>query len=107
MIDMKEVDAVEEPMVALTIDVVIEDPNLETIAEGWVNREHVYLWRDDFWLVAVNRYGKRLLRHDAPATGSLSAALIPSFLGPQATKKTIIIHRLGKPNACSNLDAED
>lgn len=44
----------------------IENPALEPIAEVFINNEYVFLWRDQFWRVALNKDLHKIVRYVDP-----------------------------------------
>lgn len=55
-------------MYAVHLSTAIEDPNLESIAEGEINSQQIYLWRDRCWTIAVDGDNKLLCRYDLPTS---------------------------------------
>ncbi|MHA1290926.1 MAG: hypothetical protein ACTSPB_26375 [Candidatus Thorarchaeota archaeon] len=47
-------------MFVLHITKFIESPDLEPIAECWINGSYIYLWRDKCWGIAVNKNGEQI-----------------------------------------------
>ena len=61
----KKIQTPDGPMFAVHLTTVIEDPNLETAAECWINNQTIFLWRDRCWTIAVGSSGKQLLHRVA------------------------------------------
>lgn len=57
----KKIQTQDGPMFAVHLSTAIEDPNLETIAECWINNQIIFLWRDRCWAIAAGIDGKQLL----------------------------------------------
>lgn len=41
------------PMCLLQLTTELDDPGLDIVAEGYINSQYVYLWRDIVWTVAL------------------------------------------------------
>ena len=82
----KRINTQDGIMYTLRIVQDIEIPDLEPIAECWINSVLIYLWRDHCWTIAVNRHGQPIIKNDKGP----HALMIST---PQ--NKTIIIHKIG------------
>lgn len=57
----REVDTCDGKMYTLRITNDIESPEFETIAELFINNQHIYIWRDHCWGIAVNSNGNEIV----------------------------------------------
>ncbi len=85
----RKVETPDGPMYAMKIVQGLENPDLEPIAECWINNEYVYLWRGHCWTIAVDKANNRILNLHREE-GLYEASLLPS-----ACDKTIIVHKVG------------
>ncbi len=93
-----EVDTVEGPMYAIHIvSGALENPELETIAEVWINDEFVYLWRDHCWGIAVNKDNHPIITSKKPQWSMTASVGKKTIINqrPQTCDKSILIHKIG------------
>lgn len=86
----RKVETPDGPMYAMGIVQGLENPELEPIAECWINNEYVYLWRGHCWTVAVDKDNARILKLISRSDGLFEASVIPP-----PCDKTLIIHKVG------------
>lgn len=82
------------PMYAMKLTAGIENPDLEPIAECWINNEYVYLWRDHCWTVAVDKKNKRIMELEGLDVRGDSSLYDTSII-PAPCNKTLVIHKVG------------
>lgn len=88
------------PMYAIQIVAEIADPNMEPIAECWINDQYIYLWREHCWTIAVDDRGNEILKEDFPHHsgsfgGTVQVGKAKLDIAPPACNKTMIIHQIG------------
>ena len=84
----REIITPDGKMYALYITKDIEHPRFESIAEGWINHQFIYFWRNHCWGIAVNRSDKQMIQYDNRQT-------IPIEFRPDYLNKTILIFKIG------------
>ena len=77
-------------MYALQLSTAIEDPNLESIAEGWINNQYIYLWRDRCWAVAVDKDNNPICRYAANNNLNELATWTEDFLKNYQNKSLVL-----------------
>lgn len=100
----KKIKTSDGIMYALRITEDVEIPDLEPIAECWINSTFIYLWRNYCWTIAVDRRGQRIIKYDklnditssSLFGGGLQSSKAPYGSRPEQRNKTIIIHKVGQ-----------
>ncbi len=99
----KKVLTVDGEMYGVKIVREIQNPNLEMIAECYINGEYVYLWNDYCWAVAVNKDKHSIAKvivddkEDMCTFGSLgNAHWSATFNRPTGVgTKVLLLYRIG------------
>lgn len=80
-------------MYAIKIIEDLENPELEPIAECWLNGYYFYLWRASIWTIATDKTGKAVLRNYFTTSqwSEVNDCSHPATRG----KKVLIIYKLG------------
>jgi hypothetical protein len=101
----RRVETVDGPMYALKIIMdAVDNPNLEVIAEAWINDEYIYLWRDHCWAIAVDKDNRSVLKEEHTADEELCIAAFGGQLiggcgtvnvAPFPCNKIMVVHRIG------------
>ena len=88
VVHSREITTPDGKMYALRITKDIEHPGFESIAEGWINNQFIYLWRNHCWGISVNKDDKQMIQYDDRTT-------IPIEFRPDYLNKTILIFKIG------------
>lgn len=83
-----EVTTVDGLMHAVKIITELTDPSFEPIVECIINRQFIYLWRDQCWAVAVDKHGDKIIMEENNKDYGINAT-------PEQCNKTLIIHQIG------------
>lgn len=78
-------------MYAIRIVQDIEIPDLEVIAECRINSMFIYLWRDNCWAIATDKYQRPIIKNDNNNINLVSKRK----LHHEQCNKTIVIHKVG------------
>jgi hypothetical protein len=78
-------------MYAIKIIEDLENPELEPIAECWLNNYYFYLWRNECWTIAADKTGKAILQNCGPKWSEVNDAQHPAT----RCKKVLVIYKLG------------
>jgi len=97
----KSIQTTTGPMYAVRIVLEITNPDLEPIAECWINNEHIYLWRDQCWAIAVDKDKKLICIYDDMV---IVAAAGPINVIPPPCNKTMVIHPIGEMPIKESID---
>jgi len=92
----RRVETTDGPMYAVKIvPEGIENPELEPIAEVWINGEFVYLWNDHCWAIATNDKNRPICEYSNGAY-SLDPYEFSGVDGPPLPcHKVMLIYRIG------------
>lgn len=95
-----EIETVSGPMFALHITIdEISNPNLEIIAEVWINDDYMYVWRDQCWTIAVD--SNNFPAWKSPKSDRNESSWQVSMkhggftIAPAPCNKVLVIHKVG------------
>lgn len=95
VIHNREITTPDGKMHALHITTDIEHPGFESIAEGWINNQFIYLWRNHCWGIAVNKSDKQMIQYDNRSINPITIKGFGLELRSSYLNKAILIFKIG------------
>lgn len=80
-------------MYALNLVTELNNPDLEPIAESWINGRILYLWRDQCWVIAKNKFGRDIMKLRNSQFLSYANLDNPRLSSPR--NKSLIVYSIG------------
>jgi len=80
----KKIETDDGGMYAIHMTKNLEIPNLDIIAEYYINLSYVYVWNDSLWTIAINSKSKNIMRPDNYL----------SYLENPQKEKTVVIYQI-------------
>ena len=91
----RSIDTTSGPMCALKLITDIANPNLEPIAECWINDQFIYLWREHCWAIAVTSNGQEVFTYTSFDEPKAHQQKNKFDIAPKPCNKVLVIHKIG------------